>query len=491
MPAQSLKQSSLRRALRYRNLDGMFTKAMDTLTGGPFLAGLALSLGASTVQIGLIAAIPFLSKVMFVPAVWVVERFRHRRLICVVCSALGRPLLLGAALGPFFLPPALALWGLMGGLAVYSVWATVAGLAWNAWMRDLLPDRIRGWVFSKRLWLMGVVGMALSLLGALVVDGIAPNAPQKWMPLAVLFGLGALAGMVGIFFLARIPERPTARVEGFSLFKALRQPFASQGFKRLILFTGTWSFATNLALPFITVYMLSVLGLPFVLVMAFTVASQLANLVFLNIWGKLADRFGNKAVLYLCTPVFSLSLLLWTFTVHDQRWVSLLLIAVIHTMNGMATAGIDVANDNLVFQLAPRQRSTPYFASAALVNSMVAGVAPVLGGLLGSAFANHTLSINVRWDDLEASIMQFTHLDFVFLAAFLLGLFAVSQLRRVSEREHEPAQEVVVRTVKQELQNISSIRGMRQLTQAASFVAGLLLESGQVLSGRPSDKKDP
>jgi len=491
VPAQSIKQSPLRKALRYRNIDGIFTKAMDTLTGGPFLAGLALALGASTVQIGLIAAIPFLSRIMFIPAIWVVERFRRRRLICVVCSAVGRPLLLLAALGPFFLPPTLALWGLMGGLALFSLWTTVGRLAWNTWMRDLLPDRIRGRVFSKRLWVMGVVGMGLSLLGALVVDGFSQNGTQTWMPLAVLFGVGALAGLVGVCFLSRIPEVTTPKAEWFSLMKSLRQPFKNRGFTRLILFTGTWSLATNLALPFITVYMLSVLGLPFVLVMVFTVASQLANLAFLNIWGRVADRFGNKAVLYLCTPVFSLSLLLWTFTVHDQQWVSLALIALIHVMNGMATAGIDIANDNLVYQLAPRQRSTPYFASAALVNSMAAGVAPVLGGVLGGAFVTHTLSINVRWDALETSVMRFSHLDFVFLAAFLLGLFAVSRLRRVSEREHEPAREVVVRTVKQEIQSISSIRGMRQLTQVASFMAGLLLESGQIISGRTPDHKDP
>lgn len=484
------KQSSLRRALRYRNLDGIFTKVMDTLTGGPFLAGLALALGASTFQIGLIAAIPFLSKVMFIPAIWVVERFRRRRLICVVCSTVGRPLLLLVALGPFFLSPTLALWGLMGGLALFSLWTTVGQLAWNAWMRDLLPDRIRGRVFSKRLWLMGVTGMGLSLLGALVVDGVSQSGAEKWMPLTTLFGVGALAGLVGIFFLYRIPEVPTPKTEGFSLLKALCQPFASRGFKRLIFFSGTWSFATNLALPFITVYMLSVLGLPFVLVMVFTMGSQLANLAFLNIWGRLADRFGNKAVLYLCTPVFSLSLLLWTFTVYDQQWVSLSLIALIHVMNGMATAGIDIANDNLLYQLAPRRQSTAYFASAALTNSMAAGVAPVLGGVLGSVLSEHTLSINVRWNELEVSVMQFVHLDFVFLAAFLLGLFALSRLRRVSEREHEPAREVVVRTVKQEIQNISSIRGMRQLTQAASFIAGLLLESGQVIAGRTPDDKD-
>ncbi len=47
-----------------------------------------------------------------------------------------------------------------------------------------------------------------------------------------------------------------------------------------------------------------------------------------------------------------------------------------------------------------------------------------------------------------------------------------------------------MRSVKQEIQNIASIRGMRHLTQAASFFAGLLLGSGKVLSGQ-AGRPDP
>jgi hypothetical protein len=44
----------------------------------------------------------------------------------------------------------------------------------------------------------------------------------------------------------------------------------------------------------------------------------------------------------------------------------------------------------------------------------------------------------------------------------------------------------MVRSVKQEIQSIGTMRGMRFLTQTASFFAGLLLETGAWVS--PKDK---
>lgn len=481
-PDKPPRPSVLRDVVFYRNVDGIFTKIMDTLTGGPFLAGLALALGASTFQIGLIAAIPFLSKIAFIPAVWVVEKFRRRRLICVISSLIGRPLLLAIALAAVMLNAQLALSLLMGGLAVFSVLATFSGLAWNAWMKDILPERIRGRLFSRRLLITGIAGMLLSLLGALMVD-VWGNQPQGPLySLALLFGAGAIGGIIGIYFLGRIPENPTQLLGVFSMRRALARPFQDQAFRRLIGFSGSWAFATNLAIPFITVYMLSVLHLPFVLVIVFSLASQLANLAFLDIWGRLADRFGNKAVLFICAPVFSVSLLLWTFTVNDQQWVTLSLIALIHVMNGIATAGIDVANDNILFQLAPKAQPTPYFATGALFNSLAAGIAPILGGAMGNLLQGQTLSMHLRWNATEFTVISFSHLHFIFLVAFLVGLLAFNRLGRVKEREHEAPRALVIKSVREEIQNISTIKGMRHLTQAASFFAGLLLESSSLIS---------
>lgn len=478
------RASELRNAQRFRVWDGVFAKGVETLTSGAFLAGFALALGADSVQIGLIAAIPFLAQVVNVPAIWIVERVRRRRLLCLIGSSVSRSLWIPIALSPFVLPPHQALIVLMAALGLAATIATVSNLSWNSWMKDLLPGALRGRLFSSRLWAMGVAGMGLSMAGAFVVDIWKPDDPL--LPLSTLFAVGAVLGWIGLAFLARIPE-PTMPIHpGFSLRAALAEPFRDQRFRQLIGFTSAWAFATNMALPFIPVYMLSILGYPFSYVMGFTVASQLANLALLQIWGRLADRYGNKAVLTVCAPVFSVAILLWALTVGDHSpWITLPLIGLIHVMMGMAVAGIDVANSNVLYHLAPQRQSSAYFSAAALVNSLAAGIAPILGGLLASVLTDRALTLS--WGSIGETgrwtLVEISRLDFVFLAAFLVGLIALSRLGRVRERAQEASNAQVIKSLKDEVTNLSTIKGMRYLTQTASFFAGLLLESGTVVTG--------
>src|SRR3954470_13187576 len=75
--------------------DGIAAEAMTTLTGGSFLVAMALLLGASNFQIGLLAALPTFTNLFQLISIWLVRRFNNRRTITVVCSFLARfPLLI-------------------------------------------------------------------------------------------------------------------------------------------------------------------------------------------------------------------------------------------------------------------------------------------------------------------------------------------------------------------------------------------------------------
>ncbi len=479
----------LRQGFHYYNLDGAATRAMETLTGGAFLVGLALWLGASDFLIGVIAALPFLSQVMHIPAVWVVERFRRRKLISVTALAISRPLLFVVALVPLFIVTKLALGIIICVLLLRSLIATFAGLSWNSWIRDLIPEEVRGQALARRLIAVGIAGMVLSLAAAAFVDYWKASFTPGPMPFSILFVLGGLAGIIGVYFLARIPEPPMPPPEGrLPLLRLLGLPLRDQNFRKLISYSSYWAFATNLALPFITVYMLKVLELPYIYVLAFAALSQLAYLGFVRAWGVIADRFGNKAVLYLCTPVFSLSLILWIFTVKGNPIITLGLIALIHLMNGIATAGLDLGNNNILLKLASPKRPSAYFAAASMINSLVAGIAPLVGGLLASFFANKELLLDLTWvsgaGQWQLRPLRLFYLDFLFLLAFLLGWYALRRLMLVREVEQEAPRREVVRAVRNEIGNISTIRGLRRLTHAASYFAWMLLEMGGLLGKR-------
>lgn len=83
--------------------NGIASQAMETLTIGPFLVAYALALGASNLQIGILAAVPHLAQFAQLLGVYLVEHFRARRAICVLAAGINRPmfiLMAAAALLP-------------------------------------------------------------------------------------------------------------------------------------------------------------------------------------------------------------------------------------------------------------------------------------------------------------------------------------------------------------------------------------------------------
>jgi predicted lysophospholipase L1 biosynthesis ABC-type transport system permease subunit len=70
--------------------------------GGVFIVAFALLFGASNLIIGLVAAIPPLAQLMQIPAIYLMEKYRTRRMICAYMVILSRSFWVLIALIPFF-----------------------------------------------------------------------------------------------------------------------------------------------------------------------------------------------------------------------------------------------------------------------------------------------------------------------------------------------------------------------------------------------------
>jgi MFS family permease len=249
------------------------------------------------------------------------------------------------------------------------------------------------------------------------------------------------------------------------------KPFKDANFKELIMFLGSWNFAVNLAAPFFTVYMLKRLQLDLSLIIAFTVLSQIMNLAFLRIWGRFSDRYSNKSVLGVSGPLFIGCIFAFTFTAMPEKHMfTLPLLVLIHIFMGISTAGVTLATGNIGLKLAPKGQGTAYLAANSLVNSLAAGIAPILGGKFADFFAERQLSLMFKWTspgrELTFQTLHFQHWDFFFLFAFLIGLYCIHRLTRVKEIG-EVEEKIVVRElitqVRRDMRNLSTVGGLRQM----------------------------
>lgn len=473
-PKPVLTPAEIERGLQAVIQDGLAYQVMLVLTEGVFLVAFALQLGASNFYIGLLAAIAPLANLFQLPAVPLVERIRNRRLICVVSAGLSRLTWLLIALLPFMPDARIGLGLLLGAKLLNGIFGAIAGSSWLSWMHDLVPKDRLGAFFSRRMTLASAVGMAVSLALGFYLDFWKHRFPAwELYGYSIIFLLAVAAGLTGVAFQLRTPEPrmepPAGPVPPW--WHSLLKPLQDANFRRLIFFSGSWSFAANLAAPFLMVYMLRELQFSVPVIIGFTVLSQLTNLFFLRIWGRFSDRYSHKAVLAITAPLFILCYFGWTFaTLPEKHLFTLPLVGFLQIMMGTASAGVTLASGTIGLKLAPRGQGMAYLVVQGLVNALAAGAAPLLGGRLADFFAGHRLAWSPPWSGAEGLLgipaLWLRHGDFLFLLTFLLGLYSLRRLALVQEPGRAVGPMVfreVIDEVISGMRNLSPIGGLYRM----------------------------
>ncbi|WP_233744185.1 MFS transporter [Leptodesmis sichuanensis] len=158
-------------------------------------------------------------------------------------------------------------------------------------------------------------------------------------------------------------------------------------FLLFLLYFGIWMFAVNLSAPFFNLYMLDNLAIDLRWVTIYNSLQAGANLILLVLWGRLADRIGNRAILLSVGVLVALTPLLWLATGANSfsLWAGFPLL---HILAGGTWAGIDLCNNNLQLGVAPVKNQSTYFGIAAAVAGVAGALGTTAGGFLVE-FANY------------------------------------------------------------------------------------------------------
>jgi MFS family permease len=483
-PRERLEPEDVERGLRMQVADGMCSQSLVTLTQGTIFVAFALLLQASNTAIGLVSAINPFANILQVPAIALVEKVARRKWLVVTALVPGRMLWILVAALPWVVPAPARMPVLVATLAVHFTAAAIAGCAWNSWMHALIPpDRLNGF-FSRRLSMSMWLGAGLSLSAGLSMDAWERSGNDPFGIFAILFGAGAAAGLLGCLFLALTPE---PRMRGRDLGRlrdVVTAPLRDAAFRPVIVFFGVWTFAASLAAPFFPVYLIRRLDQGMASVLGLSVLSQAAFAMSLKPWGRFAARHGNRRTLMLAAPVFLATLLLWPATSLPLGGAGLHVVLVtIHVLSGAALGGVTLCAGNLVMREAPPGGATAYLAANSLVAGIAATAAPLLAGI-GSDVAK-----GAGWA-LDVGPLSLTGLDFVFLAAALVGLESLRRLAGVREAGL-PAAPADLRAIWAEalrgVWQTSTVGGLRRMTAFPYGRLRLLLTRRGRREDRPSD----
>lgn len=479
-PQPTLTPGQVSRGLRWMTVDGAATMGFGSITGSGILAAFALLLGANNLQIGILAALPFMTMPLQVVTVAVVERFRRRKMIAIPVWLAAEAVWIPIALIPVFMdiPSGEAVSLLLGFIALRGMLTAVQAAAWNSWLRDLVPQQVLGAVFATRLRYATMAAMAFGLGAAFFVDywKDRSESPDQAIGYTIVILAGALilgfaSPVARLFIPEPLMQQPTGPRR--SLVSMLLEPFRDPEFRPLLRFQFMWHLALNLATPFFAVYLLQRLGLPLSAVIGFTVLSQAFYLLFLRVWGPMADRYGSKSVLSVSASLYLVVILGWTFTTLPERYfLTIPLLIVLHALAGSAAAGVTLTTGTIGMKLAPEGKATSYLAATSIVASLGAGIGPLIGGHFADYFSVRTLALDFLWTDPDGTTtlpaLSLTGFDFLFGITFILGLITLGGLTVLRERG-AVSREVVVEALMAPMQRVSrpmsTVPGLSYLTQ--------------------------
>jgi MFS family permease len=254
-------------------------------------------------------------------------------------------------------------------------------------------------------------------------------------------------------------------------------PLRDRRFRQLMRFLAAWTFAAALTGPFVAVYLLRRLELSVALVVGLGVATQLVNAGALPLWSRVADRFGAKPVLTLAGALFLATFLLWP--VAGQLADSRLLLPVLlgtHVLAGIGNAGVTLGTSTIAMRAAPRGESTAYLATNALASGAAAALAPALAGVIAAWSLPRSLTLDVRWtaaipggERFAFSALELRGLDFLFLAGWVAGLYAMHRLLAVEEGAPVGREEVASALASEMRRAVLAVPGGAVLTRAVGF----------------------
>lgn len=359
---------ALRRDLSAIRADGIASSIMLG-AGETYFAAFALALGTPIAAVGLLSTVPLLGGALVqlaTPhAVRRLGSYRRWVVACAIAQAASfAPLALGAIAG--HLPFA----AILGLATLYWCAGLASGPAWNAWVGDLVPARVRAPYWAWRtLWAQVAVLAGILLGGLVLARGTPVWGPVA--PFALLFLLAGVGRAVAAACLARQSES-CAPASSDRAVPAGRRG----GLGRILVCVLAAQVGVQIAGPYFTPYLLRTLGFSYSAYVLLLTASHAARIAALPILGRIAQRHGAATLLRFGGAGIVPLPLFWLVS-PSVGWL-----VGVQVISGTAWAAYELGVFLLLTESVRREDRAPRVALYTLAHASATVGGAIVGGLL-------------------------------------------------------------------------------------------------------------
>src|SRR3989344_988848 len=410
----------LKEGARNRMISQGAVSEASTSLSSSFIVPFANAIGANAAHIGFLSA--FSGLIAPLGNVWgskLMERQSRKqihikytwRMILIWLPIILLAFLYTRNLAVPFLPIAL--------IVLYSVFIFLSAVkdpASFSWVGDVVPEDQRGHYFARRNRIIGWWGIAVFLIGGIILY-LFETKPYVLMVYSAVFFIAILLRVFSLYQIKHIysPHFKLKKSSEFSFWSFLKR---YDNFGKFAVFQATFNFAVIVASPFFAVYMLDDLGLNLFWFTAVSLSSTVFYLLLTPLAGKFSDEYGNVPLLYIAAWAFPITPLLWLF-LKDP----ILLILLPGFTAGVGNAAFSIGATNFMYDAVKPQKRGLCFT----YSNILSGVGIFLGSILGGLMIQY----------LDVSFMNTTLFVFVIAAVlrFIVAFAFVPQLKEEVKKD--------------------------------------------------------
>lgn len=323
-----LPPEKLERSLRINMLAASFGMVWMTVPLGMPLPLLMDAIGASGLQLGLLAGAWQFAMLAQVVSALATELCDRRKPFWATVSIIHRLLWIVPAVVPIVLRGRPELWPgvIIAALATSNILGQAGTSLWQGWMADLLPPERAGRFWGRRHQMLsyGSTIAALSF-GAILDRWTSPGHPL--LGFQIVFTIAGLVGVADIVTHLAVYEPPPQRhPPDKTILQRLAVPLRRPGFLRLTFAMAVWTGAAamlgyTMGLPgfFGISYLKEQFGTNYSEAAFVFVASAVGGSLWTPTAGRLIDRFGGRTVLLWLVIGAPLLMLVW-LGASAARW---------------------------------------------------------------------------------------------------------------------------------------------------------------------------
>jgi MFS family permease len=430
MTADAITMPTVRERRRARKLavwNGAVWSIGNGLVSSTLIIYWAREIGAVWIGlgIGLLAAVPRIVGLLQLAAPAMIGRLADRKRFCIAAYLLSAlvPAAIPALCRPDpFRSPGRSLVILIVLWSLHQLLQYLGTVALWSWLADAARARIRGRFLGwRQRWVIAGTAAAVILAGMATANARDPNQFMReinrplptWgyyifpLALGVFFQLAALAPLRLMPACQTRRSAPRGNSANGRSAVGWTAPFRDRRFLGLLLFGCWFSFFNGITQAAQNYYPMQVLGVTLFISLALQTGMNAGQWAISPWMGRLADRLGNRPVMFVSQLLVAAGLLFFTVAT-PEHWQWLIGAWVLW----IAYAGLNVCLPNLILKLAPPQANASYVAAYYAVTGLCFAANTILGGLLVDYCRTWTFPI------VGSFYLRF--FTFVFIAGWLL-----------------------------------------------------------------------